>query len=469
MKNDAFERQIKNLFEHEEVALNTDELWSDIEDRVEGKKKKRRFFFWLFFGLGLLAAGSYLLSTTSGEKLVDESLPKLVEQENSREKPVSENKETEGLVLSAQDKEVAPATVEEQQTSISRKITGSTRVETKLPSGSQNTVLTDQRSLKSEEAVNKKGVKTAATKDLLLLPSLLAETLKGPPLEEDFGVMMHKKKRRSGMKGKKQKKRKRRKIRPRKSWSHAIDLYAGPDAAFRQVKKRSGSSGEILQQYRKEDEQSVGSFHLGLQYKMYHQSGWMLVGGLEYRQVNERFDLLEEKEETATTIGVVSVVVNAQQDTIRRNLGDKVVTSRTSLERIAYNHYRALNMTLGTGYSNRLGKWRFEWVGGLDINLGASMKGTIRNAAGDIIEVNTKSAYSLNQEIYRSQIGMGLWGSASFARSFSNGMTLFATPYLRQQLGSLTTGTYDLKHRHTTLGLKLGGRIYIIRSKKGRK
>ena len=473
MKNDAFERQLKNLFEHEEVALNTEELWSNIEDRVEGKKKKRRFFFWLFFGAGLLALGTYLLwpqSTSTDELLAndDSSVIEIPRQQYNKVEAGEDRGEISDAAPVVAAKEEILVKKAERSTEGLKQKAAITEKGIIIPPSSKELAPPDQQSavkgLELGKREEDKG-EIQVINELSFLSTLSIRALDGPPIKPDFKMLLYKKFKRSKAKDKK---RKNRKIKPRKLWTHAVDLYAGPDVPIRHIKGRNDFFGETLRRYRKDDEKSLGGYHLGFQYKLYHNRGWMLVGGLEYRQVNERFRLFEENEEILTINGVVSVVVNSFQDTIRQNFGDKLITRITTRERLAYNRYRSLNATLGTGYRNQLGKWRIEWVGGLDFNLSASMKGTLRNAAGTVIRVDTKSGFSgiLNQDIYRSKIGMGIWASASFARTFGNGMTLFATPYLRQQLGSLTSVDYELEHRHTTLGLKLGGRVFITRSKK---
>jgi len=58
-----FEKDIRDMFADFELQIETDEIWPDIEKRLNKKKDKRRFFWWWFAPLLLaLSSGALILS-----------------------------------------------------------------------------------------------------------------------------------------------------------------------------------------------------------------------------------------------------------------------------------------------------------------------------------------------------------------------------------------------------------------------
>lgn len=446
MKHNRLEQQIAGLFENHQPEVDTDQLWSDIEPLLDKKEKKRRFFFfWFFLGVGLFLGGIYIVqpnATQSGpQELGQYNAPQIIrtkerlqptqmqtllaanlptqKKEAARSNPPQKVVQIAVPPIMTQKNTAAKIVDIENQSELLTGTTPPTQVESLVPIfDSPLAYLPGNTFLQTKKI-------TLDTE--LEFPDVTSENIK---LETKTS---------------------------NKRWKNHLDLFLSPEQALRQLKSKSYDTN--LEDLRKSSERRLESYSLGLSYKLQHKNGFTLVTGLEYREINEKFEWFEFKRETETIDGILTVVENRNGDIIETNRGAKEIIRITNRGKETYNHYRTINVPIGLGYHIAGNKFGMEILGGLDMNIAFLKKGDAFSSTDTPRRFNSTNNYG--GQMFDRKAGWGLWTSVSFVHSFSPKWAWFAAPYIRLQLNSVTTKDYTLEQRHHNIGVRLGCRYSL--------
>src|SRR5690606_16024118 len=150
----------------------------------------------------------------------------------------------------------------------------------------------------------------------------------------------------------------------------SISLQAGAFFPLRILKNNPGvQANQTLLDGRKTSEKTLEGISAGVFYSFSGRKGLVLRGGLDYKRINERFEVRYTNKKVEVVQGVLTKTVDASGQTISQTTGDKTVTTTVEYSNTAYNSYQFLNLPIGIGYKRINNKSTWEMVGGMDVNL----------------------------------------------------------------------------------------------------
>lgn len=233
-----------------------------------------------------------------------------------------------------------------------------------------------------------------------------------------------------------------------------VELFASPDIAF---KKRSyKNSGALTYANRKDStETNQLSFTVGMRLSKEIGEHMLFKTGLQYSQINERFDYRNENERNTTTVVTIRTITNPDGSTttirdtsIVEQIGYRVKTT--------YNHYRSIDIPILLGYEYVGEGWKANLNGGAILNLSSWQEGAFLDTSyAPVSFAKTKSP------IFKSKTGVSLFGSISLIKTIGDRMDLFAEPYIKYSLKDLTASTSTFNERFHTMGMLLGIRLRL--------
>ena len=236
-----------------------------------------------------------------------------------------------------------------------------------------------------------------------------------------------------------------------------LEVYASPDLAFRSVQNISASTQYMA---RKDSSSSMRpGFTAGIRIVKPLSDQLLLKTGIQYTQMNEKFAYRTENEIRTTT------VVTTRQ--IIRSPGDTVLVSDTStLQQIGYktntirNRYRSIDIPLTVGYQfgTEDNDIRVGVNAGVIFNLSSWYEGVILDTSLAAVPVNKDAG-----GMYKSRLGLGLYGGISVMKRIGDNTHLFFEPYFRYNLGNMTTADASFKQRFSLGGLAVGLRFNLNR------
>lgn len=234
-----------------------------------------------------------------------------------------------------------------------------------------------------------------------------------------------------------------------------IDVYFGPDFGMRNFGSfSSDSTTRNYLQKRKESTRFASAFSAGIRYTKVFNNGMSLRSGLNYSQINEKFQYLNPRD-------IRYILVITPRDIIS---GGNVVTVYDTVrytqtgtrEKTTYNRYRSIDIPLQLGYEFGNGRLHTNISAGAIVNLYSWHKGDVLDSAYQPVSITTgkgSSAYG-----FKTNIGVGFLGSVSLYYKLTSRMHLLAEPYFRYNLQPMTRDNQNITQKYSTLGLRLGVR-----------
>jgi len=229
---------------------------------------------------------------------------------------------------------------------------------------------------------------------------------------------------------------------PNPAWNRAyFEVYGGPDY----VSRRFSDTNVNFAQMRRESTSFKYAYSVGFRYGRVFNNGLMLKTGLNYSLLTEKFDFIQ-----GNIINII-YVTDAAGDTIGS------YQSTSARHKITYNKYRTVDVPLLAGYEMQKGRWNFSFSGGLVINLYSWNRGEVLDRSLQPVTIN--SGETPNPYQLKTNIGMGLQAGAGVYYGVGQKMKLFAEPYFRYNLSSMTQSEIILKQRFHTAGIRMGLRF----------
>lgn len=233
-----------------------------------------------------------------------------------------------------------------------------------------------------------------------------------------------------------------------------LEVYASPDIAMKSVTNTSASSLFMLKKDSSEAMQ-IG-YSAGIRLVKPITDNILVKAGINYTQVNQKYVYRTENEVKTTTVVTVRTIIRAPGDTV-------VVQDTSVLQTIGFknntvnNRYKSFDIPVTIGYQFGNEDLKFGINAGVVFNISSSYQGVRLNDSTLAVVPLDKSGNG----IYKTNIGMGLYGSISVVKRLSEGMHIFAEPYFRYNLSDMTTPQANFKQRFNIGGLQVGLRFNI--------
>lgn len=462
MEHNNFENNFKTSFEQYRPELDHDEIWNTIEPKLKKKKKRRFLFFWfLFAGLGFFTIG-YNFNAISTPTAADTT------------QPMTSSEAPETTVSAPAPSPKMDASITDQLEQEVRTTATSNDIPTSNPSNfttKKGNKVSDIKALNAAVITTQKVTTEAIAETQATSPrgeELIEEQTNSDAINEEGGKgskeegseedrekeMKEEEKEEESSEKKKAKKAKRKKIKPYKNKRrYFIQPSAGIIAPFKLLTATSGEGGYL--EKRKETEKQLEAFAIGLDIQMQTKKGLILAAGLEFQQLNERFDRYEETQTTQTITGTLTVTENGQGQIINTTTGPIPIVRTSTKRQRFYNHHTFINLPIGIGKFWHHRKYDFKLLGGVDFNLYHNFSGVLINPELEIIDLRRRSPARFSQ-IFKRKTGLGLWISAAYHRPINRRLSWFIAPKLQIPFGTITQDDYRLKHRYIRLNFNVG-------------
>lgn len=209
------------------------------------------------------------------------------------------------------------------------------------------------------------------------------------------------------------------------------------------------------QQYadlREQTEKTRLSYGAGLRMSMLTGFGLALRTGLNFTQINEKFNYTDNSEETIT----ITNIYGPSGEFIRTD----TIIEFGAHQQTARNRYRMVDIPLILGYELRRKNWTVAFNGGALINLSLQAKGEFYSPeAMQPLDFPSDDIHTV--PAYRESIGLGWFASIGLHYQLAEGLQLMAEPQFRYFPQSITHEDYVLDQHYFTSGLALGLRKQI--------
>lgn len=238
-----------------------------------------------------------------------------------------------------------------------------------------------------------------------------------------------------------------------RSWALALDAYAGINYASKSLKSKSNELGAASYiNSRENSEDFLEAFDAGLTVNFLNRRGYLASVGINYSQIDEKFNYFSVTTESRFDSVVTRIEIDSTGmiDSIREW---RQVTVQTAREVLTYNYYRMVDIPIAVGYQFYKDKWAFEAQGGVMLNLLFKKQGELLNSALSVTE------FTDNDLVFREKVGLSVFGSFKAIYPLNNRLGVYAEPYARFNLKSITVDNYALDQRYNNFGLRVGARF----------
>ncbi|MEO8174156.1 MAG: hypothetical protein ABI581_13775, partial [Sediminibacterium sp.] len=232
-----------------------------------------------------------------------------------------------------------------------------------------------------------------------------------------------------------------------------LEAYVSPDIAMKSVINSSASSLYLLKKDSSEAMQ-IG-YSAGIRLVKPITDNIILKAGINYTQVNQKYVYRTENEVKTTTVVTVRTIIRAPGDTV-------VVKDTSILQTVGFknntvnNRYRSFDVPVTVGYQFGDDDLKFGINAGVVFNISSSYQGVVLDSTLAIVPLDKSG-----NGVYKTNIGMGLYGSVSVTKKLSEGLHIFAEPYFRYNLSDMTTPQAGFKQKFSIGGLALGLRFNL--------
>ncbi|CAN5642501.1 hypothetical protein BH10BAC2_BH10BAC2_29660 [soil metagenome] len=128
---------------------------------------------------------------------------------------------------------------------------------------------------------------------------------------------------------------------------------------------------------------------------------------------------------------------------------------------VSYNNrYKSIDIPLLISYKRKwTGDESTSFSTGILLNITSKYKGAIPDAFGDAININSKN-------VYKKNTGVSLYAAIGFSKEINKKMELFAEPYFRYPIKSMSNNIQPFTQKINTAGISLGVRYRLFKADK---
>ena len=235
-----------------------------------------------------------------------------------------------------------------------------------------------------------------------------------------------------------------------------VEAWGSPDMVFKSV---SNVSATPLFLSRKDSSESMQlSYSAGLRLVKPITNNIIFKTGIQYSQANQKYVYRTENEVKTTTVVTLRTIIRGPGDTV-------VVKDTSTLQTIGFrnntvkNRYRSFDIPVTIGYQFGDDDLKFGINAGVMINLSSWYEGVILDSSLATVTLN-----KTGNNVYKTNIGLGLYGGVSVIKRLSDDMHIFFEPYFRYGLSNMTTSQSKYNQKFSVGGLAIGLRINLNRN-----
>lgn len=232
-----------------------------------------------------------------------------------------------------------------------------------------------------------------------------------------------------------------------------IEPFAGPIYGFKKVTNNTATA-TYLQQKDSSESMRIG-YAAGINLVKPISEHFVLKTGVWVSQINERFSYKTENEIKTTTVVTVRNIIRAPGDTLK-------ISDTSSVQQIGYkntvvgNRYKTLDIPVIIGYEFGKGSLKFGVNAGVIFNVKHGFEGAVYDSSLTAISINKET-----NNVYKTNIGLGLYAGFSIAKDINEKTQLFVEPHFRYNFSNMTTPNTSFNQKINVTGVNIGLRIKI--------
>jgi hypothetical protein len=230
-----------------------------------------------------------------------------------------------------------------------------------------------------------------------------------------------------------------------------LEVYGSPDIVMKSV-KASGNTSFVSKKDSTESQQV--SFTGGFRISKSIGEHLLVKTGLQYSQINERFDLRTENERRIITVVTIRTVIGPGG-------ADSTISDTSTVEQIGYrlqrtyNRYRSIDIPLLLSYEFGNDNLKFAINTGAIFNLYSWYEGNTINDSLAVVSMSSKGS-----GVYKQNIGVGLYAGLSVIKPISKKFDVFLEPYFRYNFSNMSRSA-GYSQRFNAMGINLGIRYKL--------
>ena len=226
--------------------------------------------------------------------------------------------------------------------------------------------------------------------------------------------------------------------------SFFVDLGFSPDLPITRLKPRSQQDGPYVKT-REATESALFSYSMGARISMLTKWGLALRTGINYSQVNEKFDFTQKSDETIT----ITTIYDADGGII----GTDTVVTHTPQRTVTSNRYRMLDVPVLLGYEKQFRRWRVGANAGAYFNILFAPQGEFLSPEMEPVSFTPGDPESF--QAFRNRIGVGLYGSCQVSYHLTPRLQLLVEPHFKYYPETATIAEYEAEQNFANAGLFL--------------
>ncbi len=234
----------------------------------------------------------------------------------------------------------------------------------------------------------------------------------------------------------------------------SLDIYYSSDF----IDRKLTSDNELHTGYlnmRNQTEKSIYSFSAGIRFGYNLSYRWNLHTGLNYSQINEKFEYIDPESNQTRIITIKDYVY------LNGKIVDSIITEEeviipgtTKLK--VYNKFKTIDIPVIARYTLLANnKISLSATTGIFINLALNERGMILDKDATT-PVAITSQNTTDNAYFKSQLGLSLYGGLNLAYHLTSDIDLLFEPNVKIQTENMTTEHYPLRQRYNTFGISTG-------------
>lgn len=237
-------------------------------------------------------------------------------------------------------------------------------------------------------------------------------------------------------------------FKPEEKGAWSLDVLASPDWSFRTLTPRKSDYADHVES-RLATESPDFNYSAGVRVSYVHPSGFLGRIGLNYSQINEKFESRTESEEIIT----IRNILGPQGDVIGT---DTLI--ETSIHRsFTNNRFESIDIPVIFGYEKTFRKLSVSATAGLLFNVSFQSKGDFLSPMdGEPVSFDDSTPGSF--PAFRKNLGIGLYAGASLAYPINANLQFIVEPHLKTYPKTITRDQYQVNQKYLLTGLSVGVR-----------
>ena len=233
------------------------------------------------------------------------------------------------------------------------------------------------------------------------------------------------------------------------------EFYVSPDLAFKNIENTSATARYLA---KKDSAESMRlGYSAGVRLVKPITENFLVKAGLQYTQINEKFTYRTEDEVKTITVVSVRTIIRGPGDTLR-------ITDTSTVQQVGYktnsikNRYRSFDIPVTVGYQFGNDNLQFGINAGVIVNISSWYQGVILDTNLTAVPISKG-----NTQVYKNNIGLGLYGGISVMKRIGEDTQLFFEPHFRYNLSGITSTQASYQQKFSLGGIAIGLRYNLNR------